>query len=66
MSGKIIKNDVLVGLTDEQSRALLLATECQGLKQSTYCRQAIVLRLISEKFLEHPMAKYTAQANAKA
>lgn len=58
--------EMSVSLTPEISQALEIATQFQGMKPSQYARQAVLERLVSQGFIEHPMKKLVANANAAA
>jgi hypothetical protein len=63
---QLVTSEVYVGLTEEQAAALAIATEFSGMKASQYGRQAILLRLVADGFLAHPMSKYqTTNAGQK-
>jgi Asp/Glu/hydantoin racemase len=62
---ELIKHEAMIGLTDSMKTALEIATEFQGVKTSTYGRQAILERLVREGFMEHLM-KQRINANAGA
>jgi hypothetical protein len=56
-----IRQELSVGVTDEIALALRVATERQGLKQSQYCRMAILQRLVNEGFLRMPGVYHQSQ-----
>jgi hypothetical protein len=58
--------EMSVSLTPEISQALEIATEFSGMKPSQYARQAVLKRLVSQGFLEHPMKRLAAANAAKA
>jgi hypothetical protein len=58
MAAAPIKWEKLVGYTDEIKSAVEMATDCMGLKFSTYARLALIEKLVKDGFLAHPAIKY--------
>jgi hypothetical protein len=54
--------EMTVGLTPEIDEALKIATEFQGVKSSTFVRQAVLQRLVAEGFMPHPVHAKLAAA----
>lgn len=53
--------ELSVSITPEMDEALKVATEFQGMKASQFCRQALLLQLVNQGFMVHPLQ---ARANA--
>jgi len=53
---KTILIDLAVGITPEIDAALTLVSDAWGIRPSQYARQAIIQRLVTEGFMQHPMA----------
>lgn len=65
MAARIL-SELSVGLTDEISAALKLASEFAGIKPSQFGRQAILEKLVREGYLQHPAARLVNKAPAAA
>ena len=57
--------ELSVSITPEMDEALRVATEFQGMKSSQYGRQAILLQLINQGFMVHPMQQRANAAQSK-
>ena len=53
---KLITQDLAVGISAEIDAALKMVSDFSGLRPSQYARQAIIHKLVSDGFMQHPMA----------
>jgi hypothetical protein len=56
------QNELNVNLTDEIKAALITAVEFTGTTAGQYARQAILEKLLRERFISHPMARHSEAA----
>jgi hypothetical protein len=49
-----IKSELAVGVTPEIREAVEIACEFTGMKQSQFCRIALVEKLVRDNWLKHP------------
>jgi|EndMetStandDraft_7_1072992.scaffolds.fasta_scaffold1742156_2 hypothetical protein len=58
--------ELSVSITPEMDEALKVATEFQGMKSSQYCRQALLMQLINQGFMVHPLQQRANAAQQRA
>ena len=63
---ELVSFELFVGLTPSMRAALEIATQFSGMKSSTWARQAILEKLVREKFIAHPLQVLAEAQNAQA
>ena len=61
---ELVSHELFVGLTPSMRAALEIATRFSGMKSSTWGRQAILEKLVREKYLAHPLQELAENAKA--
>ena len=59
-----IKNEMTLGISDEMKTALEIAVAFVGTTASQYARQAILEKLVRERFIEHPLHRRLGNSHA--
>jgi hypothetical protein len=60
-----LDNQLTLQLDDAACLALEIAGKCNALRPSQYARQAVLHRLMLEKYLPHPLAEYQTPQQGK-